>query len=270
MNTQNWFLEHEQLLRLSSFVSILLIMVLWEALSPKRQPLLTRRARWPHNIALVILNTLLLRALFPIAAVGVAVYCQQNGFGLFNLVDLSVLISVPLGIILLDLAIYWQHIAFHQFPLLWRLHQVHHADKDYDVTTGARFHPIEILLSMLIKMAIVALLGIPAIAVIAFEIVLNGMAMFNHGNISLPYRVDDMLRRIFVTPDMHRVHHSVITKEMHSNFGFNLALWDRLFGTYQAFPKQGHIDMEIGLDPTLSNQETNSLPGMLRLPFRKS
>ncbi|MCG8671169.1 MAG: sterol desaturase family protein [Pseudomonadales bacterium] len=218
----------------------------------------------------MILNTLLLRALFPLAAVGVAVFCQQSGLGFFNLIEIPLLISVPLTILLLDLAIYGQHVAFHRFPLLWRLHKVHHADKDYDVTTGSRFHPIEILLSMLIKMAIVAILGGPVIAVILFEIILNGMAMFNHGNIALPYRIDDLLRRVIVTPDMHRVHHSVITQEMHRNFGFNLSIWDRCFVTYQAFPKHGHVEMEIGLDPTLSDKQTNSLPGMLSLPFRKS
>jgi len=251
-------LASEPLLRAGAFLTVLLIMVFWEIKAARRPQQIPRGKRWPANLSIVVLNTVVLRLAFPIAAVGAAVLASEQGWGVFNLVTVPFWVAVLASVLLLDLAIYLQHRMFHAVPWLWRLHRMHHADLEFDVTTGLRFHPLEILLSMAIKMAMVVLLGAPAVAVIVFEVLLNATAMFNHGNVRLPRAVDRHLRWFVVTPDMHRVHHSVIRAETDSNFGFSLAWWDRLFGTYRAQPAGGHLGMTIGLDAFRD-------PGQLRL-----
>lgn len=263
------FISHEVTIRLVSFFGIFALMVLWEILAPKRALTISKALRWRNNIALTILNSIILRLLFPAAATGAAVYAQMHGWGLFNWLSIPVWLSIIASVILLDMLIYWQHILMHHVPLLWRLHRVHHVDLDIDVTTGARFHPIEILLSMLIKVAAIALLGAPILAVLIFEVVLNAMAMFNHSNVALPFTTDRLLRKVVVTPDMHRVHHSVEMVETNSNYGFNLACWDKLFGTYREQPMAGHQDMAIGLLEWRNPSTCCHLKGMLSIPFFK-
>jgi sterol desaturase/sphingolipid hydroxylase (fatty acid hydroxylase superfamily) len=221
-----------------------------------------------NNIGLVVFNTVLLRLLFPAAAVGMALLATDQGWGLFNYFQIPAWLAIPVAVIAMDLVIWLQHVMVHAVPALWRLHRVHHADLDYDLTTGARFHPIEIILSMLIKFAIIMVLGPPVVAVILFEIILNGMAMFNHANVRLPLPLDRVLRWLIVTPDMHRVHHSVEDDETNSNFGFNLSWWDRLFGTYRDQPRGGHDGMTIGIRGFRQLREVSWLPGLLVLPFR--
>lgn len=263
----DFILAHEPQIRLAAFLGIFALMALGEVLAPRRSPRLTRARRWPHNIGIVILNSVIARLVFPTATVGVAAAAAAHGWGLFNQVEAPFGLAVLASLVALDLAIYFQHVMFHAVPLLWRLHRVHHADLDFDVTTGARFHPIEILLSFLIKFALVLLLGAPIVAVVAFEVVLNGMAMFNHANVRLPGGLDAWLRRLLVTPDMHRVHHSVEPAEANSNFGFNLSLWDRLFGTYREAPRLGHEGMAIGVRGFEDPKRADTLPGMLAIPF---
>ncbi|MDX1698011.1 MAG: sterol desaturase family protein, partial [Thiohalobacterales bacterium] len=207
------------------------------------------------------------RLLFPAAAVGVALYAQSRGWGLLNLLDMPAWLAIVIAVVLLDLAIYVQHFTFHAVPLLWRLHRVHHADLDFDVTTGARFHPIEIILSMLIKFGVIILLGAPVLAVVIFEVLLNATSMFNHGNVRIPRALDRLIRLFIVTPDMHRVHHSHRDYETNSNFGFNLSCWDRLFGTYRDQPVDGHTGMVIGIDTWRDPAHCVRLPGLLLLPF---
>ena len=268
LSWQAWLLSHEVELRLGCFVSIFILMAVWEYRSPCRKLKYPRILRWSNNLALVALNSVLLRFIFPAAAVGVAYYAQEQGWGLFNLLGLPTLLEVILVVVALDLLIYFQHRLVHSVPLLWRLHRVHHVDPDYDVTTGSRFHPLEIIFSMLIKFAAVLLLGAPVVAVILFEVILNGSAMFNHSNIRLPASVERILRKVLVTPDMHRVHHSTVVCETNSNYGFALSVWDRLFHTYQDQPKQGHVGMDIGLTEFRSAKDICRLDGMLLLPFR--
>jgi sterol desaturase/sphingolipid hydroxylase (fatty acid hydroxylase superfamily) len=241
-------LDLEAPLRLAVFAGLFSAMVLWEALAPRRALSLPRALRWPNNLALVVVDTLALRLLLPVLAVETALHAQARDWGLLNVLDVPLWLALPVAVLLLDLAIYAQHVAFHKVPILWRLHRVHHADLDFDVTTALRFHPIEIVLSMLIKLAVVVALGAPAAAVLLFELLLNGSAMFNHGNVRLPPRVDRVLRRVLVTPDMHRVHHSDRRHETDSNYGFALSWWDRLFRTYRAQPEAGHEAMTIGLE----------------------
>ncbi len=267
MTIEAYILENEATIRMGVFFGMLVMMGLWEWLAPRRAPKLSRLLRWGNNLALVFLNSALLRLLFPAAAVGMALYAGQHGWGLFNVLELPYLIEIILAVILLDLIIYLQHVLVHAVPVLWRLHRVHHADQDYDVTTGIRFHPIEIIFSMLIKFAAIAALGPAVIAVIVFEVLLNGMAMFNHGNVGLPATLDRFLRWFIVTPDMHRVHHSIEDDETNSNFGFNLSWWDRLFGTYREQPRQGHTQMHIGIRHFDNARQTNWLHGILLLPF---
>ena len=260
-------IAHEGKLRLGLFVLVFALMFLWENRAPKRELTVARWQRWRHNLALTALNTLMLRLLFPAAAVGLALSTDEAGFGLFNRLGLPFWIEVPLAVLLLDLAIYWQHRLMHRVPLLWRLHRVHHVDLDIDLTTGARFHPLEILLSMLYKWIVILLLGPAALAVLIFEVLLNGMAVFNHANVAMPPALDRLLRRLLVTPDMHRVHHSTRPRETDSNFGFNLSLWDRWFGSYTDQPADGHRGMSIGLAEFRDPQKVDRLPGMLILPF---
>ena len=241
-------LGSEPTLRLSVFLGVLVAMALWEIAAPRRRRDIPRVIRWTNNLALVVIDTAILRLTFPILAVGLAVLAEERGWGLFNILDISSWIAVPVSMVVLDFAIYLQHVMFHAIPAFWRLHRMHHADLDFDATTGLRFHPLEIMISMAIKLAVVVALGPPAIAVLLFEVILNASALFNHGNIKLPSSIDRWLRWIIVTPDMHRVHHSVDPRETNSNYGFNLPWWDRLLGTYIPQPAQGHTDMEIGLE----------------------
>jgi sterol desaturase/sphingolipid hydroxylase (fatty acid hydroxylase superfamily) len=258
----------EPALRLGTFFAILALMAGWEYLAPRRALKLTRRERWPANFGVVVLNSLLIRLLFPAAAVGMALFAQASGWGIFNHYDVPGWVALAAGVVLLDLAIYLQHVLFHAVPALWRLHRMHHADLDIDVTTGARFHPIEITLSMLIKFAAIAALGVPPEGVLLFEVLLNGTSMFNHANVRMPVRLDRAIRAFVVTPDMHRVHHSIERDETNSNFGFNLSLWDRLFGTYRAQPRGGHEAMRIGIADFRDPADCVGLPGMLAMPFR--
>ncbi len=244
------------------------MMAVWESLAPRRALTLARRTRWANNLGLVLLNTVVVRAIFPTTAVGVAMQAAEQGGGILNQVALSENARVLVGVIALDLAIYLQHVLFHAVPVLWRLHRMHHADLDFDVTTGGRFHPLEIVFSMAIKLAAIVALGPPAIAVLLFEVLLNATAMFNHSNARLPLGIDRALRWFVVTPDMHRVHHSVVSQEANSNFGFNLSLWDRLLGTYRAQPAQGHLDMTIGIYDHRDPRQVDRLDGMLILPFK--
>jgi len=215
-------LAHEPMLRLAVFLGVLVAMAGWELAAPRRRQDIPRVLRWTNNLALVVVDTVILRLTFPILAVGLALMAEARGWGLFNVLDLPPWLAFLLSILLLDLAIYLQHVLFHAVPGLWRLHRMHHADLEFDVTTGLRFHPVEIVLSMVIKLAVVAALGAPAVAVLLFEVLLNATALFNHANIRLPAGLDRVLRWVLVTPDMHRVHHSVIPAETNSNFGFNL------------------------------------------------
>jgi len=263
----DFILQNEASLRLGFFISILLIMMLVESLFPRKRRAMGRGHRWLSNILMTILDALFVRFAFPILAIGVAALSAQKGWGLFNLTDWPVWLEITLVVIVLDMLIYWQHVAFHHVPFLWALHKVHHVDRDIDVTTGFRFHPIEIGISLAYKLCLVILLGVPVLAVIIFEIILNGCAMFNHSNVKLPLRVDRVLRRIIVTPDMHRVHHSTIMSETNSNYGFNLSLWDRIFGSYTAQPREGHDGMVIGLDEHQTNGPA-SLSWSLVLPFK--
>lgn len=248
MPTSEHIFAAEPQLRLGVFLVVLAIMALWEVLAPRRRRDIPRVIRWSNNLALVVIDIIVLRLTFPILAVGLAIIAQERGWGLFNFIEAPAWVAVLVSIIVLDLVIYLQHVMFHAVPALWRLHRMHHADLEFDVTTGLRFHPIEIVLSMGIKLAMVLVLGPPAVAVLIFEVLLNATAMFNHSNVRLPLVVDRLLRLIMVTPDMHRVHHSILPAETNSNFGFNLPWWDRLLGTYRAQPAAGHDAMTIGIE----------------------
>ncbi len=257
----------ELAIRLAAFAGVFAVMTLWEVLAPRRRWAVGRAARWPANLGIVLIDAAAVRLLIPTAAVGVALLGPARGFGLFPWLGWPAWLAGIVAFVVLDLVIYAQHVVFHHMPWLWRLHRVHHADLDIDVSTGVRFHPIEILLSMLIKMATVALFGIPAAAVVAFEVTLNATALFNHSNVALPCGVDRVVRLLVVTPDMHRVHHSVVRTETDSNFGFNLPWWDRLFGTYRAEPAASHDGMTIGL-PVFREQGELRLDRLLTQPFR--
>jgi sterol desaturase/sphingolipid hydroxylase (fatty acid hydroxylase superfamily) len=258
---------NEPVIRLGAFAGVLAAMALWELLAPRRHQKIGRGRRWPNNLGTVVLDTLLVRLVFASAAVGTALLAETHGWGPFRALDAPAWLTVTVSVILLDLAIYLQHVLFHAVPVLWRLHRMHHADLEFDVTTGVRFHPIEILLSMGIKLGVVAALGSPAVAVLIFEVLLNATSMFNHGNVRLPTRLDRVLRWIVVTPEMHRVHHSVVPRETNSNFGFNLPWWDRMFGTYRAQPQAGHQGMTIGIEQFRDPRELR-LDRMLTQPFR--
>jgi sterol desaturase/sphingolipid hydroxylase (fatty acid hydroxylase superfamily) len=257
----------EGAIRLGCFAGVLTIMAVWEVLAPRRRPTTARPVRWASNLGLVVLDTLAARLLLPLGAVGVALLAEERGWGLFHNVALPTWLAVVLSVVALDFVIYVQHVLFHAVPLLWRLHLVHHADLDFDVSTGVRFHPFEILLSLGIKAAAVVLLGAPAVAVLVFEVLLNATSLFSHGNVRLPGWLDRALRLVVVTPDMHRVHHSVHPRETNSNFGFNLAWWDYLCGTYRARPAAGQEGMTIGLEQFRDERVADRLHGMLLLPF---
>jgi sterol desaturase/sphingolipid hydroxylase (fatty acid hydroxylase superfamily) len=239
---------YEPVLRLVAFLGIFALIALWEVVAPRRARQFARSTRWPHNIALLLVNIAAVRVFAPGVAIAVALAGERNGWGLFNVIQPPIWLGIPIAVALLDLVIYFQHVAFHAVPTLWRLHRVHHTDLDFDVTTGTRFHPIEILISTGIKCAAVAAIGAPVVAVLAFELLLNASSMFNHGNVRLPMGIDRWMRWLIVTPDMHRVHHSVAFNETSSNFGFNLPWWDRALGTYRDQPAAGHEAMVIGVD----------------------
>ena len=265
----SWILNHEPAVRLGAFLGVFAVVALWELVGPRRQLTTAKGARWFANLGLTIVDTVVVRLLFPAAAVGMAVVAAERGWGVLNQISAPAVLTMVASVLLLDLAIYLQHVMFHAVPVLWRLHMVHHADVDFDVTTGLRFHPVEIVLSMLIKLGVVLCLGPPVVAVLVFEVLLNATAMFNHGNVRITSSLDRVLRWFVVTPDMHRVHHSVIRQETNSNFGFNLPWWDRLLGTYRAQPAAGQEGMTIGLEQ-YQEQRRQSLPWMLVLPFARS
>jgi sterol desaturase/sphingolipid hydroxylase (fatty acid hydroxylase superfamily) len=263
----DWMVANEAMVRSACFGFMLLAMMLWETLRPKRERKHSRWLRWSQNISLVFVNSFLIRLILPLATIGVAQYAQDNQIGLFHQLGVAPVITFVLTLVIFDLAIYWQHRLFHKVPFLWALHKVHHVDQDIDVTTGSRFHTLEILLSLLIKFALVLLLGPSVFAVMIFEIVLNATAMFNHANLALPKKWDTIMRWVLVTPDMHRVHHSTIMDESNRNFGFNLSCWDRLFSSYQDQPAKGHLGMSIGVAGYNRVTQNQYLPGMLWLPF---
>ena len=266
----NYLIQNEASIRLFAFLSIFAAVALFELLQPRRSLRIAKLYRWFNNLSLVVINTLVLRLIFPAAAVGAAVWAERKGLGLLNtdpMSPLPALLVVPAAIIFMDLAIWYQHVLFHKVPWLWRLHRVHHADLDFDLTTGLRFHPIEVVLSMCIKAALIIALGLPVLAVILFEIILNGAAMITHGNFRLPNRLDRAVRFLFVTPDMHRVHHSWRRDETDSNYGFNLSIWDRMFGTYKEDSVDGQAGIAFGIQ---SKPNPNAVPfhKLLTLPFR--
>ena len=258
---------YEPVIRIGAFAGILAAMALWEFAAPRRHQAIGRGGRWPGNLGIVVLDTLLARLVAPAGAVGMALLAEAHGWGLFRAFDVPAWLAVVASVVLLDGAIYLQHVLFHAVPALWRLHRMHHADLEFDVTTGLRFHPLEILLSLAIKLGVVAALGAPALAVLTFEVLLNATSMFNHGNVRLPEPIDRVLRWLVVTPEMHRVHHSVVVRETNSNFGFNLPWWDRMLGTYRARPEAGHERMTIGIEQFRDPRELR-LDRLLTQPFR--
>jgi sterol desaturase/sphingolipid hydroxylase (fatty acid hydroxylase superfamily) len=267
MNINDFVMGHELTIRLAFFFGTFAVIAGWELAAPRRALTVSKTVRWANNLGLVVLNSVALRLLFPAAAVGVAAFAGEQGWGIFNYFDVAFGLAVPVSVIVMDFVIYLQHVMVHAVPLAWRVHRLHHADLDYDVTTGARFHPIEIIASMLIKFATICLLGPPVVAVLIFEVALNATAMFNHANLRLPHGLDRVLRWFVVTPDMHRVHHSEEDDEANSNFGFNLPWWDRLLGTYRDQPRAGHVGMTIGIHGYRTMNQVSWLPGMLALPF---
>lgn len=257
----------ESIIRLTVFFGVLCAMVAWEYRQPKRQPRYRRAQRWPANIGIVVVDTLVARLLVPAGLVGVALYSQQHSWGLWHLMDVPGWLSVAVSVVLLDMVIYWQHRAFHRIPWLWRLHRVHHADPDFDVTTGLRFHPLEILLSLLIKASAVLVLGAPVVAVIIFEVVLNACSLFNHGNVALPEPWERRLRKLLITQELHRIHHSSLPSETNSNYGFSVSWWDHVFRSYTDQASAGSDNVDIGLSDYRDATLTNRLWGLLKIPF---
>jgi len=261
-----WAITHEAFIRLSFFLGILALMALWEFLAPRRILTTSKATRWMSNLGIAFLDTLIVRWLLPMGAVSLAILVHEQGWGLLSRLDIPYGLAIGASVIGLDLVVYLQHVMFHAIPILWRLHRVHHTDLDFDVTTGIRFHPLEIILSMGIKLGVISVLGPPIVAVLAFEVLLNATALFNHSNIRIPSKLDRVLRFFVVTPDMHRIHHSVLAGETNRNFGFNLPWWDLLLGTYRHQPADGHEGMVIGL-PEFRDAHRLTLPWMLALPF---
>ena len=259
-------METETLIRLGAFLGVFAILAAGEIFLPRRRLKTSKGRRWLANLTIVALNPLSIALVYPILPVGVALLASEQSWGLLNQLSLPYWFEVLIGVVALDLVIYAQHVLHHAIPVLWRLHMVHHADLDFDMTTGLRFHPIEIIVSMAIKLSAVAAFGVSALAVLIFEVALNATSMFNHSNIRLPQKMDRILRLLVVTPDMHRVHHSVVIRETNSNYGFNLPWWDRLLGTYKDQPAKGHTEMVIGLSQ-FRNPQKLSLPRLLILPF---
>lgn len=264
-----WLTDHEATVRLVAFAGVLVVMMGLETMFPRKVRVASRWSRWRTNGLLVVLDTLIVRLLIPVAAVGVASWANSNSLGILSLVTVPPWLTIIMAFILLDGCIYAQHVMTHHIPVLWALHKVHHTDRDIDVTTGVRFHPLEIVFSMVYKFLIIILLGPPVVAVILFEVVLNASAMFNHANVRLPLWLDRLMRVVIVTPDMHRVHHSVEIRETNHNFGFFFSVWDRLFQTYTAQPKAGHDNVIIGLED-YQTRDPNELLWSLTIPFKKS
>ncbi|GAB4212339.1 MAG: sterol desaturase family protein [Synechococcales cyanobacterium] len=262
-------MSFEPLIRVLMFFTTLGVMSLWERAAPCRRWVAASSARRWHNLGLAILNTLLVRLFFPLAAVGLAVVAEERGWGLWQAVSLPYAWAVVLSVVILDGIVYLHHVLFHALPTLWRIHRVHHADQDFDVTTGLRFHPLEALMSMAVKSAVVVALGAPPLGVLLFELILSTTAMFNHSNVSLPPAWERVLRWFVVTPDMHRVHHSVVVAETNSNYGFSLPWWDYLLGTYRPHAALSQTEMTIGLKEYQQDESVERIPGMLWLPFRQ-
>ncbi len=259
----------EAAIRLGIFVGLLASMALWEMLAPRRTDSPARTRRWPVNLAFAAFGALVARVAVPGGAAAFAIYAQAQGWGLIGQAGLTGWIALAAGIAALDLAIYFQHRIFHAVPVLWRLHRMHHSDVMFDTTTGVRFHPLEIGLSLAIKLAVIAATGAPPEAVFAFEVLLNASSLFNHANIRMPAALERALRLVVVTPDMHRIHHSVRREETDSNFGFSVSWWDRLFGTYRAAPADGQLGLTIGL-PDYRDADSQGLWRLLLQPFRQS
>ncbi len=250
-------------------MAVFAVFGVWELIAPRRKVTSPKSVRWLNHLSISAINVLVTRLLIPSTLIAVAFGAEWNSIGLLNVIELPVVVSIIIALLLLDLAIYIQHILFHKVHLLWRLHRMHHADLDFDVTTGIRFHPVEIVFSLGIKMFVVLAIGAPFIAVFIFEVLLNATSLFNHANIRIPKNIDKVLRVFIVTPDMHRVHHSIIREETDSNFGFNVPWWDYIFKTYCAQPKAGHIGMTIGID-SFRKQRELWLDRLLLQPFRKT
>lgn len=264
---QEFLLENEPNIRVILFFSTILVVAFFEYKRPRRKLFISKAKRWANNFLLVFFNSFLIKFIFPIAAFGVALFIEEKNFGILNLFELSLVEKSVLAIVLLDLIIYWQHRLFHKLDIFWKFHKVHHSDMDFDLTTAIRFHPIEIIFSMLIKVFFIALLGTPAISVLIFEVILSSCAIFNHSNINLPKKADKILRIFIVTPDFHRVHHSIFNNELNSNYGFSTSLWDRIFNSYVANPKVAHDKMTIGLKDLQEEKKTVSIIELLKLPF---
>jgi sterol desaturase/sphingolipid hydroxylase (fatty acid hydroxylase superfamily) len=266
MEISAYFIAHEALIRVGFFVTIFAAVAILETTTPRRKLLTSKPRRWASNLLMQLIDVGILRFLLPVFPVGIALICSARGWGLLNNLALPSGFAFISAVVVLDLTIYLQHLMFHLTPLFWRVHMVHHTDRDIDVTSGLRFHPAEIVISLAIKLSVVAVIGAPPLAVLIFEILLNGTTMFNHGNIYLPLSADRIIRMIVVTPDMHRVHHSVLRRETNSNYGFNFSFWDRLFGTYRREPAAGHDDMQIGLNGYQDERSSRILP-LLLMPF---
>ena len=269
MDTIHFLVDTEAAIRFFAFAGVFALMAAWEVAAPRRALSLPKGRRWRANLGVTLLNVTLVRVLFPTATVGMALATEARQWGLFNALAVPAPVAFVVSFLALDLAIWIQHVAFHRVPLLARLHRMHHVDLDFDVTTGLRFHPVEIVLSLMIKFVTVIALGAPAAAVLAFELALNLGSLFNHGNVRMPAGLDRLLRAFIVTPDMHRVHHSIVPEELNSNFGSFLSWWDRLFGTYRAAPRAGHDAMTIGVRDTRDPSVCAGFWPMLALPFRE-
>jgi len=263
---KEFFFQYESYIRLSSFIGLYALLTIWEISSPKRKLEHARRLRWVSNFGLIIISSILVRFIFPTAAVGIALLVEKNQWGLLYYFDLSVAMHFMIAFVLMDLSLYFQHVMFHALPLFWRFHRVHHTDLDFDITTGLRFHPFEMVISILIKFMTITALGVPVLAVVIFEIILNAASMFSHSNIKIARSIERVTRWFIVTPDMHRIHHSVSENETNSNFGFFISVWDRLFGTYTKEPKKGHTGMQIGLH-NFREPKWQDLRWLIYLPF---
>lgn len=260
---------NETWIRLGFFAGVLIIMMLWEGLKPNRQSPVSTGQRWLSNFSMVLLGALVARLIIPTGLAAIAIFAQNNQFGLWNTLSVNLWISVPITVVLFDCLIYWQHRVFHRVPMLWKIHKMHHADPHIDASTGLRFHPLEIALSLVVKMAAVILLGAPIVAILIFEVLLNTSAIFNHSNIKLPVKLDKFLRIFIVTQAMHRIHHSQVVSETDSNFAFNLSIWDKLFGSYTAEAKNGDDEIKLGLKEYSRPEANTSLKALLLMPFKR-
>ncbi|WP_417685896.1 sterol desaturase family protein [Pseudidiomarina gelatinasegens] len=258
---------NEATIRLSIFLGVMVAMAAWEIFAPKREPRYSRAKRWPANLGIVVIDSLITRLLLPAGLVSIALYAAQHNWGLLHQVEAPAWLAVVIAVVALDIAIYWQHRLFHRIPILWRIHRMHHADPDFDVTTGLRFHPVEIVLSLGIKAVVVVALGAPALAIIIFEVVLNACSLFNHGNVALPQGIERWTRKVLITQELHRIHHSTVPRETNSNYGFSVSWWDHVFGSYTDKPEAGSDGVDIGLSNYREAKQTTTLWGLMRIPF---